>query len=67
MDGEGKLVFKDQIKAKLRPHYWELYDATLGALAGECRAAGVPAILVIVPRVGKADAPPSARRAGRPA
>ena len=40
VDGEGRLVSKDQIKAKLRPYYWELYDATLGALAGECRAAG---------------------------
>jgi hypothetical protein len=57
VDGEGRLVFKDQIKAKLRPYYWELYDATLGALAGECRAVGVPLVIVIVPRVGKADAP----------
>jgi hypothetical protein len=57
VDGEGRLVFKDQIKAKLRLHSWELYDATLGALAGECRAAGVPLVIVIVPRVGKADAP----------
>ena len=36
VDGEGKLIFKDQIKARMRPHYWELYDETLGALAGNC-------------------------------
>ena len=59
VDGEGRLVFKDQIKAKLNSHYWELYDETLGAIAGECRAAGVPLAIVIVPRVGKADAPPA--------
>ncbi len=57
VDGEGKLVFKEQIKAAMRPHYWELYDATLGALAGTCRTAGVPLVIVIIPRVGKADAP----------
>ena len=57
VDPEERLVFKDQIKAKLRPYYWEIYDATLGALAGECRAAGIPLVIVIVPRVGKADAP----------
>jgi hypothetical protein len=57
VDGEGKLVFKDLIKTRMRPHYWELYDATLGALAGTCRSAGVPLLIVIIPRVGKADAP----------
>ena len=45
------------IKAKLRPHYWPIYDATLGALAADCRSAGVPLAAVIIPRVGKADAP----------
>ena len=57
VDAEGRLVHKEQIKAKLRPAYWELYDATLGALAAECRSAGVPLVFVIIPRVGKADAP----------
>ena len=41
----------------MRPYYWELYDETLGALAGTCRSAGVPLVIVIIPRVGKADAP----------
>jgi hypothetical protein len=57
LDGEEKLVFKDQLKAKLRSYYWELYDGTLGALASECRTANIPAVVVIIPRVGKADAP----------
>jgi hypothetical protein len=57
VDGDGKLLHKERIKARLQGHYWQLYDATLGALAGECRSAGVPLAMVIVPRVGKADAP----------
>jgi hypothetical protein len=59
VDDEGKLVFKDQIKTKLRSYYWELYDATLGELAAACRTSGIPAVVVIIPRVGKADAPPA--------
>jgi hypothetical protein len=62
VDDEGRLVNKEEIKSRLRPHYWELYDETLGALAGQCRIAGIPLALVIVPRVGKSDAP--AARAG---
>jgi hypothetical protein len=57
VDGQGKLVYKERIKARLQGHYWELYDATLGALAGQCRTADVPLAVVIIPRVGKADAP----------
>jgi hypothetical protein len=57
LDAEGKLVYKEQLKTKLSAHYWELYDATLGELAAECRAVGLPAVLLIIPRVGKADAP----------
>ncbi|MGO9597714.1 MAG: SGNH/GDSL hydrolase family protein [Isosphaeraceae bacterium] len=57
VDAEGRLVHKELIKARLKACYWELYDATLGAIAGECRAAGVPLLIVIIPRVGKADAP----------
>jgi hypothetical protein len=51
------LVHKDRVKKKLRPYYWRLYDEALGALAAECRAAGVPLAMMIVPRVGRADAP----------
>ena len=42
VDAEGRLVNKEQIKAKLRPHYWELYDATLGELAGGVPVRGHP-------------------------
>jgi hypothetical protein len=57
LDNEGRLVHKELIKARLRTFSWELYDATLAAIAGECRSAGVPLLIVIIPRVGKADAP----------
>jgi hypothetical protein len=57
VDAEGKLVDKDEIKSRLQSHYWELYDATLGDLAARCRSAAVPVFMVIIPRVGKADAP----------
>ncbi|WP_165226841.1 SGNH/GDSL hydrolase family protein [Aquisphaera insulae] len=52
-----RLIYKDAIKAKVQPRYWDLYDRTLERLAAECRGAGVPLLVVIVPRVGKADAP----------
>jgi hypothetical protein len=54
---EGSALAKESIKSKLRPVYWPLYDATLGAIAAECRAAEVALAMVIIPRVGKADAP----------
>jgi hypothetical protein len=57
LDRAGELLNKDRLKKKLRPHYWWLYDVTLGALAADCRTAGVPVVMVIIPRVGKADAP----------
>jgi hypothetical protein len=57
VDAEGRMVNKDRLKNKLRPFYWGLYDATLGAVAAECRSAGVPLVMVIIPRVGKADVP----------
>jgi hypothetical protein len=57
LDRDGDLMNKDRLKKKLRPLYWSLYDVTLSAIAGECRAAGVPLVMVIIPRVGKADSP----------
>ena len=57
LDRDGDLVNKDRLKKKLRPLYWGLYDVTMGAIAAECRAAGVPLVMVIIPRVGKADVP----------
>jgi len=60
LDSRGQLSAKESIKKKLEPHYWDLYDDTIAALAGDCREMGVPAMMVIIPRVGK-DADPSAR------
>jgi hypothetical protein len=57
LDAAGRLHSKDMIKAKLRPAYWSIYDATLSALAADCRSRGVPLACLIIPRVGKADAP----------
>jgi hypothetical protein len=54
---DGQLADKTAIKAKLRPRYWEFYDQTLGLLADDCRARGVPLVCLIIPRVGKADSP----------
>jgi hypothetical protein len=57
VDAERRLLNKDRLKSKLRPFYWGLYDLTLGAIAAECRTAKVPLMMVVIPRVGKADAP----------
>jgi hypothetical protein len=57
VDGHGRLIHKDRLKGKLRPYYWGLYDQALGRLAGECRSASVPLVMVIIPRVGQEDAP----------
>jgi hypothetical protein len=57
VDAKGSLVYKDRIKSKLEPHYWELYDASVGELAGECRSAGIPMLMIVIPRVGKDDKP----------
>jgi len=57
LDQDGELLNKVRLKAKLRPYYWGLYDTTLGAIAAECRSRDVPLLMVIIPRVGKADAP----------
>lgn len=56
-DRTGELIHRRRVKEKLAPTYWRLYDQTLGAIAAECRAAGVPLAVVIVPRVGPEDAP----------
>jgi hypothetical protein len=54
---DGKLANKASIKDKLRPRYWDLYDQTLGLLADQCRSLDLPLACLIIPRVGKADAP----------
>jgi hypothetical protein len=57
VDRRGILVDKPRLKRKLSSSYWGIYDRALGAIAAECRAAGVPLAMVIIPRVGPADAP----------
>jgi hypothetical protein len=57
VDRDGDLVYKQRVKRKLKACYWGLYDRTLGSIAAECRAAGVPLAMVIIPRVGSEDAP----------
>ena len=57
LDRDGDLLNKDRLKKKLRSVYWWLYDFTFGAIAAECRGRGVPLVMVIIPRVGKADVP----------
>ena len=66
VDAEGRLIHKEEIKNRMRPYYWDLYDQTLGAWRGACRSADVPLVIVIIPRVGKANAPPGPGRVGRP-
>ena len=56
-DSEDRLVYKDVVKQKLRDKYWPIYDETLGELAAECRSDNVLLACMIIPRVGKADAP----------
>ncbi len=57
LDQEGEMPNKVGLKNKLRPYYWGLYDTTLGEIAADCRSRDVPLLMVIIPRVGKADAP----------
>ncbi|HEV3121217.1 MAG TPA: SGNH/GDSL hydrolase family protein [Isosphaeraceae bacterium] len=57
LDATGQLTHKDVIKAKLRPHYWEIVDGALTLLAADCDSAGISLYCLIIPRVGKADAP----------
>ncbi len=68
LDAFGDLRDKESLKLRLRPHLWDVVDATVGELADECRAEGIPLAMLLVPRVGPADAPdargPSVRKFG---
>jgi hypothetical protein len=57
LDSDGRMFHKNRLKQKLRPYYWGVYDQTLGLIAAECRSVDVPLVMVIIPRVGKEDAP----------
>jgi hypothetical protein len=56
-DSQSNLIHKETVKAKLRPFYWSITDASLGVLAAECRTRDLPLICLIIPRAGQADAP----------
>ena len=56
-DSEDRLIYKEKVKKALRPFYWGIYDETLGTLAADCRSEGIELACLIIPRVGKADAP----------
>jgi lysophospholipase L1-like esterase len=49
-------------KAILRPLRWELLGGVYRAAAADCRARGVPIVLVLIPRVGKPIDPAERRR-----
>jgi hypothetical protein len=57
VNSDGEMINKSRLKRKLRPFYWGLYDKTMDAVAAECRVAGVPLVMAIIPRVGKSDFP----------
>jgi len=57
LNHDEKLRNKDQLKKKLRPHYWTIYNDAMSTLSGDCQSAGIPLAGLIIPRVGKADAP----------
>ena len=56
-DSAGQLLHKGRLKAELDPVLPELEAATLRELADECRSAGVPLAVAIVPRASESDAP----------
>ncbi len=56
-DESGKLVNKEAIKTALRAKYWSILDDVLKTLAAECRARQCGLTMIVIPRVGKADAP----------
>ena len=59
LDPEGVLQNKNQIKAKLEPALWPLGEAAVARLAEDCRSAGVPLALLIIPRASELDGPES--------
>ena len=54
---DGLLAHKNRIKAKLKPHLWDVIEGSIATLADDCRARGIPLACLVVPRAGLADAP----------
>ena len=57
VNSKGDLVYKDRVKTKLSPYYWDLYDDSVRELAADCREAGIPMMMIVIPRVGKDQNP----------
>lgn len=57
VNSKGELVYKDRVKKKIEPHYWDLYDASVGMVAADCRALNIPMMMIVIPRVGKDQIP----------
>jgi hypothetical protein len=49
-------------KRALRPFRWEFLASVYRTAVADCRARGVPCVLVLIPRVGKAADPADRRR-----
>ncbi len=54
---DHQYIHKDAVKLKVRGHFWPILDATLAALAGECRSDDLPLVFLAIPRAGRIDAP----------
>jgi len=57
LDSHHRLRDKTALKAKLRSHYWTIYDRSVDKLAQECQALGVPLAAMIIPRSGEGNSP----------
>ncbi len=54
---DGSLANKNVVKDKVDNQLWPVIDATLGALADDCRASRTPLFCILVPRAGGSDGP----------
>jgi hypothetical protein len=52
----------ETLRRRLRPRRWNLLENVYATIVAECRARGVPAAWVLLPRVGKATDPGERRR-----
>ena len=57
LDAFGEIRDKGGLKNKLKPHLADIADATIAELDAQCRARHVALAIVVIPRVGKGDAP----------
>jgi hypothetical protein len=57
LDRKGRLLNKERVKQKLEPRLWAANEAALARLADDCRGAGIPLALVMIPRASEDDGP----------